>query len=297
MSYLRRLARRLTGIAPDNSLRPNVRRWWDSLDPFENWTIAPVTIPLTSKRLAETQIAERNDNPPPEINRPGVVKTEKPAEQTETGPVSRPVSKQVAVKGDSTRLKPVDEILQKKPADPTRIKTNDKSSGPDPILKSDSKSAAGKPKRLQSARTRSNAERDDSETDGDMGGSRLLGRLRQIVSTSRKAGYVAPVSGKPGSKPGAVTGLGPHDRQASAPLQPVYSRASPINKVARKKTVKSGAEAPRLVIGNLKVDVVAVDEKPKSRTSGAPVTRKTKSVHKRSIGGGVAKMKFGLGQM
>lgn len=283
MSYLRRLARRLTGSAPDNSLRPNVRRWSDGLDPFENWTIAPASIPLTSKRQSEKQIAAPGDKTHPEPKQLGVVTTKKPAQKTEL--TSRP----------QRESKPEFTIRQKKSVAPKVFKGQDKATGPEVILESEVEIEDRRSKRLEPLRNRGSIESDngDARTTTKKEGAKLLGRLRQKASTVRQVRELSPLTVKPGSKRDTVTSAD----TVPVPMQPAYAKASLGKPVGRKKTATSRAEVPRLVIGNLKVDVVAVDDKPKTRQVAASPSRKKKPIRARDIGRGAAKMKFGLGQM
>ena len=50
MSYLSRLARRAIGLYSARLLQPNVRRWGDSYDPFENEVIQSPVYPNTSSQ-------------------------------------------------------------------------------------------------------------------------------------------------------------------------------------------------------------------------------------------------------
>ena len=107
MNYLQRLARRLTGLAPENSLRPGTRRWQDGFDPFDNWVITPATIPLTSKRQAtETKIAPRaNDNSLSGQKHQDNDNTDRLANNTEVESDTRHDRGKFTPESDSARLK------------------------------------------------------------------------------------------------------------------------------------------------------------------------------------------------
>ena len=115
MNYLQRLARRLTGLAPENSLQPGARRQQDGFDPFDNWVITPATIPLTSKLQAtETKVAPRaNVNSPAGSRNQKNDKTVGPVNKTEVEPDSRLGRGKFAAENDLARLKTEKNVSNK----------------------------------------------------------------------------------------------------------------------------------------------------------------------------------------
>ena len=286
MNYLQRLVRRLSGSVPEHSLRPNVRRWSDGPDPFENWSIAPATVPLTSKRHSDRTGLVAGDDARPRKNRRDFVETEPPAKKTERGTTVN--------KLDTAESRPAVVIRENQPVEHGGLFDRDKATAPKVFVQADTGIRNRRPKRLQPLQDRGSAEVDtaDSKTLNKKGESNLFGRLRQKASIGGQIGRISPKVDVSESNTSTVNAA-----LAPLPLQPAHARILAAGTPRRKKTAKSGTEAPRLIIGKLEVDVVAVDAKPISHRVTAPPARKKKPIRTRDVGRGAAKMKFGLGQM
>jgi len=301
MKYLQRLVRRLTGLAPENSLRPGERRWQDTFDPFETWAIAPATIPLTSKRKdADPQIPPVvNDDSLPEWKRKDIVKVDKPANKMEAETDPRRESTQITAKRDSGRLKNGKTTGDMNSGRLNHLKARKKTALPDVTVDADTGFVGIKSKHLRPAQDRDASGRrpDDSNAEVIPGRSKLFGRLRQKATSGGQTAIFLPSISKSRQKPHSAIVASVSAETASAAMWPAILKTPSIPATRRRKPAASRAEPPRLVIGNLKVDVIAVDHKPNPRHSGAPAAGKTKSIRRRDIGRRAVKMKFGLGQM
>ena len=319
MSYLIRLARRATGLSLVNSLKPNnAHHWGNTFDPFDNVEIQPlaypdtsshqggdthttnaredVSIPRPNHQRAETHTTNASD----QHNDQNIshakkteIKTVSEITKQDGGKPSRSAERLVATKADNTAVKNLSK--QRPPLkQPGKTTQRDVTGSADP--------AASKIKTAllsqQSVTTSHQRAKNDGPEAIKMSSSQLFRRLagKAIASTQVTT---KPRSAKQQTMDRTATIKEPEDLTLAPQRIEASNKVSQTSTVPhrRKAPAAQTEDAPRLIIGSLKVDVVPVANKTNHREFTQSVTSQPKKNNKQSFSQHAAKMKFGLGQM
>jgi len=294
MSYLLRLARRAAGLTQCNSLKPNIRRWGESLDNIQTWTLShPNSIQYQQdgngnvSKQNNVLLSHSNVQNIPSVK--SEIKNEDPIQDRKTSIKSNLHGKKTskddqfahskktasAFKQTSQNLYHNEEGIASH--NTSEIKIDLTQPQPTPLIqpknikiepvKKDTPSLLNQPNNKEDLKSHDNI----------------------IQSPERKQTKIETTSNKDDFLKQASPRIEMANQTTLSTINQKYRKLTPVN--SQKQS------SPKLVIGTLKVDVIPVMKKSKTQSLTKSTAKINKRKRQRAISWQTVKLRFGFGQM